>query len=102
MAVTEERVEQPQRAETSEGRIITIRGPVVEAEFPPEGMPEIGFALEIERTIGGETDTITAEVSQHIGESTVKAVCMRPTDGLIRGGKIVNTGASITVPVGPA
>ncbi|MGH2788192.1 MAG: F0F1 ATP synthase subunit beta [Actinomycetota bacterium] len=102
MAVTEERVEEQQRASTSEGRIITITGPVIEAEFPPEGMPEIGFALEMERTIGGQTDTITAEVAQHVGESVVKAICMKQTDGLIRGGKVVNTGASITVPVGPA
>ena len=102
MAVTEERTEGVERATTSEGRILTITGPVVEAEFPPEGMPEIGFALEMERTIGGETDTITAEVSQHIGDSTVKAVCMRPTDGLVRGQKILNTGAPITVPVGTA
>src|SRR5918999_76735 len=102
MAVTEERTEGVERATTSEGRILTITGPVVEAEFPPEGLPEIGFALEMERTIGGETDTITAEVSQHIGDSTVKAVCMRPTDGLVRGQKILNTGAPITVPVGTA
>src|ERR687892_237875 len=102
MAVTEERVEQPQRAETSEGRIITITGPVVEAEFPSEGLPEIDFALTVERTIGGTTDTITAEVSQHIGDSTVKAISMKQTDGLVRGAKVLNTGAPITVPVGPS
>jgi F-type H+/Na+-transporting ATPase subunit beta len=101
MAVTEERrVEQ--RVETSEGRVITITGPVIEAEFPPEGMPEIGFALTMERTIAGETDVITAEVAQHVGESTVKAICMKQTDGLVRGAKVINTGAAITVPVGPA
>jgi F-type H+-transporting ATPase subunit beta len=48
------------------------------------------------------TDTITAEVSQHIGHSTVKAICMKQTDGLVRGSKVTNTGAPITVPVGPA
>jgi F-type H+-transporting ATPase subunit beta len=101
MAVVEERVDE-QRARTSEGRVLTITGPVIEAEFPPEGMPEIGFALEMERTLGGQTDTITAEVAQHIGESTVKAICMKQTDGLVRGAKVVNTGRSITVPVGPS
>jgi F-type H+-transporting ATPase subunit beta len=101
MAVVEERVDE-QRARTSEGRVLTITGPVIEAEFPPEGMPEIGFALEMERTLSGQTDTITAEVAQHIGESTVKAICMKQTDGLVRGAKVVNTGSSITVPVGPS
>jgi F-type H+-transporting ATPase subunit beta len=102
MAVVEERVDEQQRARTSEGRVLTITGPVIEAEFPPEGMPEIGFALEMERTLGGQTDTITAEVAQHIGESTVKAICMKQTDGLVRGAKVLNTGSSITVPVGPS
>ena len=100
MAVTEERLTQERR--TSEGRVLRITGPVIEAEFPPDGLPEIGFALEIERSIGGETDIITAEVAQHVGESTVKAICMKMTDGLTRGAKVVNTGAPITVPVGPA
>jgi F-type H+-transporting ATPase subunit beta len=100
MAVTEERLEE-ERAPTSEGRVVRITGPVVEAEFPPEAMPEIGFALTMERTLAGETDTITAEVAQHVGQSTVKAVCMKPTDGLVRGTKVINTGAPITVPVGP-
>src|SRR5918996_2944652 len=99
MAVTEERLT-PEQRKTSEGRILTVTGPVIEVEFPPDGLPEIGFALEIERTLEGDTDTITAEVSQHIGESTVKAICLKPTDGLVRGAKVVNTGAPITVPVG--
>jgi F-type H+/Na+-transporting ATPase subunit beta len=102
MAVVEERVDEQQLGQTSVGRVLTVTGPVIEAEFPPEGMPEIGFALEMERTLGGTTDTITAEVAQHIGESTVKAVCMKQTDGLVRGAKVLNTGASITVPVGPS
>src|ERR687898_3587179 len=101
MAVTEERISE-ERGRTSEVRIIRITGPVLEVEFPPDGMPEIAFALTVQRTLGGQTDTITAEVSQHIGDSTVKAICMRPTDGLVRGAKVVNTGASITVPVGPS
>ncbi|MDQ3985551.1 MAG: F0F1 ATP synthase subunit beta [Actinomycetota bacterium] len=99
MAVTEERITEG-RGKTTEGRVLTITGPVIEAEFPPDGLPEIGYALTVDRTIAGETDTITAEVSQHIGESTVKAVCMKPTDGLVRGTKILNTGAPISVPVG--
>ncbi len=99
MAVTEERLS---GTRTSEGRVMTITGPVIEVEFPPDALPEIGYALEVERTIEGKTDTITAEVSQHIGESIVKAICMKATDGLVRGTKVLNTGAPITVPVGPA
>jgi F-type H+/Na+-transporting ATPase subunit beta len=99
VAVIEERAEP--RAARAEGRILTITGPVIEVEFPPDALPELGFALTVERTMEGETDTITAEVSQHIGHNTVKAICMKPTDGLIRGAKVVNTGTSITVPVGP-
>ncbi len=102
MAITEERLSGGDELRTSEGRILTITGPVIEVEFPPTQLPEIGYALTVERTIAGNTDTITAEVSQHIGESTVKAICMKATDGLVRGAKVTNTGAPITVPVGPA
>src|ERR687892_547187 len=101
MAVTEQPTVTEEKRATSEGRVLRITGPVVEAEFPPESMPEIGFALTVERTLEGKTDTITAEVSQHVGESIVKAVCMKPTDGLVRGAKVTNTGAPISVPVGP-
>jgi F-type H+/Na+-transporting ATPase subunit beta len=101
MAVTEERLAQEQ-PKTSEGRILSITGPVIDVEFPPHGLPEIGFALTVERTVGGETDTITAEVSGHIGANTVRAICMKMTDGLVRGATVTNTGAPITVPVGPA
>ena len=101
MAITEERLSEG-RGQTSEGRVLTITGPVIEVEFPPDALPELRYALTVERTVGGETDTITAEVSQHVGDSTVKAVCMKATDGLVRGTKVINTGAPITVPVGPA
>ena len=101
MAVTEQRAETEQRPTTTEGRVLRITGPVVEVEFPPDGIPEIGFALTFDRTLEGTTDTITAEVAQHIGESVVKAVCMKATDGLVRGAKVTNTGAPISVPVGP-
>src|SRR3989337_1866719 len=100
MAVTEERLSASGKAE-ADGRILRITGPVIEVEFPPNDLPELAFALTVERTAGGKTDTITAEVSQHIGESVVKAICMKQTDGLVRGAPVKNTGAPITVPVGP-
>ena len=99
MAVTEQRMSE---RKTSEGRILSVTGPVIEVEFPPDELPEIGYALTVERTIGGDTDTITAEVSQHVGESTVRAVCMKNIDGLVRGSTVTNTGAPISVPVGKA
>jgi F-type H+-transporting ATPase subunit beta len=102
MAITEDRATQEvARRETKEGRIVSVTGPVIQVEFPPEAIPEIGYALQIERTLEGETDVITAEVAQHVGESTIKAICMRPIDGLVRGAKVLNTGAPISVPVGP-
>jgi F-type H+/Na+-transporting ATPase subunit beta len=99
MAVAEKRLAD---RKTSEGRILAVTGPVIEVEFPPDGLPEIGFALTVERTIAGDTDVITAEVSQHIGESTVRAVCLKNIDGLVRGSVVTNTGAPISVPVGKA
>ncbi|HEX9694786.1 MAG TPA: F0F1 ATP synthase subunit beta [Actinomycetota bacterium] len=91
---------EPQKATLADGRVIQVIGPVVDVEFPPNALPEINFALKIEREVDGKRDEITAEVAQHIGESVVRAVCMLPTDGLRRGAKVANTGSAITVPVG--
>jgi F-type H+-transporting ATPase subunit beta len=83
-----------------EGRVVAIIGPVVDVEFPPDALPEINWAVEFEVTVAGETSTIVAEVAQHIGESRVRCICMRATDGLVRGTTVRNTGQPITVPVG--
>jgi F-type H+-transporting ATPase subunit beta len=83
------------------GRVVRVIGPVVDVEFPPTGLPEINFALTLERTMEGKTDTITCEVAQHVGESVVRAIAMKPTDGVVRGTKVENTGFPIRVPVGP-
>jgi F-type H+-transporting ATPase subunit beta len=82
------------------GRVVRVIGPVVDVEFPPDDLPEINFALTVERTLGEDTGSITMEVAQHIGENAVRAIAMRPTDGLVRGSPVTNTGASISVPVG--
>ena len=82
------------------GRVLRVIGPVVDVEFPPDGLPEINNALTVERTLGDETGVITMEVAQHIGDNTVRAVAMRPTDGLVRGAPVTDTGSPITVPVG--
>jgi F-type H+-transporting ATPase subunit beta len=86
---------------TADGRIIRVTGPVVDVEFPPGDLPEINHALTFERESAGRTVTVTAEVAQHIGDRRVRAVCMAPTDGVMRGTGVVNTGGPISVPVGP-
>jgi F-type H+/Na+-transporting ATPase subunit beta len=96
MAMTEESVQQ----KIQDGRVVNIIGPVVDVEFPPGHLPEILTALRIEREVDGKKDEIVAEVAQHLGHSVVKAVCMRPTDGLRRGARVINTGSPMTVPVG--
>jgi F-type H+/Na+-transporting ATPase subunit beta len=83
------------------GRIRRVIGPVVDVDFPPGELPEINMAIEVERTLDGETTTIVCEVAQHIGDSTVRAIAMKPTDGLVRGAPVKNLGSPITVPVGP-
>jgi len=98
MAITE--AEATKTAERAEGRVVNVIGPVVDVEFPPEHLPEIDTAIEITRETPDGTDTITAEVSQHIGDNIVKAICMQPTDGLRRGAVTRNTGAPLKVPVG--
>jgi F-type H+-transporting ATPase subunit beta len=86
--------------ERAKGRIVRVIGPVVDVEFPPTELPEINTALTVEITLGGETHPITCEVAQHIGDSTVRAIALKPTDGLVRGAPVENTGSPIKVPVG--
>ena len=86
--------------ELKEGRVVAIAGPVVDVEFPPDSLPEINHAVELDIELEGETLTVVAEVAQQIGEGRVRAICMRPTDGLKRGTVVRNTGRGITMPVG--
>jgi F-type H+-transporting ATPase subunit beta len=83
------------------GRVVQVIGPVVDVEFPPESLPEINTALELDRTLEDDTQTIVCEVAQHIGESMVRAIAMKPTDGVVRGSTVRNTGSPIAMPVGP-
>ena len=82
------------------GRIARITGPVIDAEFPADAMPEIYNALTVQLTLGGQTSTITFEVAQHLGENMVRAIAMQATDGLVRGQEVIDTGQPISVPVG--
>ncbi len=83
-----------------DGRVVAIAGPVVDIEFPSDALPEINTALELDVELESETITITAEVAQQIGDSRVRAICLKPTDGLPRGAIVRNTGHGITMPVG--
>ena len=87
-------------AELKSGKIISIAGPVIDAEFPPGALPEINTALEFDIIVDGEAQAIKAEVAQQLGDNRVRAIAMKPTDGLQRGAEVRNTGAGITVPVG--
>ena len=82
----------------AEGRIVQIVGAVVDVEFPPDDLPPLYNALELDTDAG---DSVVLEVEQHIGDSTVRCVSMRPTEGLRRGTGVRDTGGPIRVPVGP-
>src|SRR6185436_16855368 len=93
-------VAEPTKAETGVGRVVRVIGPVVDAEFPRDQMPEIYSALHVDVTLSEGTRTLTLEVAQHLGDNLVRAISMQPTDGLVRGAEVTDTGAPISVPVG--
>src|SRR3954466_16033251 len=98
MTITADSPSTPKQGGT--GRVARVIGPVVDVEFSPDEMPEIYNALEVERTMGGETTVLTLEVARHIGDNLVRGIAMQPTDGLVRGAPVTDTGAPISVPVG--
>jgi len=85
------------------GTIVQVIGPVIDVQFEDEELPSIYNAIRVfdEGTNNMKFDIYT-EVEQHLGENRVRAVSMEPTEGLIRGMKVYDTGAPITVPVGDA
>jgi len=82
------------------GRIVKVAGPVVDVEFPPDALPEINFALEVDLEVAGIANTVICEVAQQLGDDKIRAVALAPTDGIVRGAEVRNTGAPISVPVG--
>lgn len=84
-------------ADMHTGKITQIIGAVLDIRFSEGELPEINEAVKITRQDGS---TLTVEVSQHLGDDTVRCIAMGPTDGLIRGMEANATGAPITVPVG--
>jgi F-type H+-transporting ATPase subunit beta len=88
----------PNKKDVRTGRVIAITGPVVDVEFPQDHLPAIFNAVEIERE---GLDPLVVEVQQHLGNNWVRTVAMTTTDGLARGAAAADTGAPISVPVGP-
>jgi F-type H+-transporting ATPase subunit beta len=83
------------------GKIVQVIGPVLDVEFEAEHLPELYNALEITaKAATGESIHVIAEVQQHIGRNQVRAVAMSSTDGVERGFEVLDTGSSISVPVG--
>ena len=88
-------------SERAEGRVVQVIGPVVDVEFPEGRLPAIFNAVNIQdRSEAGEM-AVVVEVAQHLGENRVRCVAMQATDGLVRGMRALDTGAPITIPVGP-
>jgi F-type H+/Na+-transporting ATPase subunit beta len=96
---TAEKTDKSTKSETS-GRVVRITGPVVDVEFPRGSVPELFNALHAEITFEELKKTLTLEVANHLGDNLVRTISMQPTDGLVRGVEVVDTGASISVPVG--
>lgn len=97
--------EAEQEVNPTAGRVTRVQGSVIDVEFPVGYLPDIYNALKVDiNTVGNtEGDTvheITLEVEQHLGDSTVRAVALKPTDGLVRGALVRDTGGPISVPVG--
>ena len=89
-------VDQQQSQTQSQGKIVQCIGAVVDVEFPRDEMPKVYDALKMEGS------ALTLEVQQQLGDGVVRTIALGSSDGLRRGVTISNTGAPITVPVGPA
>jgi F-type H+-transporting ATPase subunit beta len=93
--------EKPVSAPAKAGRVVQVIGPVVDIEFEGGHLPAIYNAVRIMGE-GKQPIDVIAEVEQHLGENRVRTVAMKPTDGMQRGMKAVDTGGPISMPVGPA
>ncbi len=88
------------QTELAPGRVVAIAGPVIDVEFPRGALPELNNAITFDINVDGEAIPVIAEVAQQLGDGRVRAVCLKPTDGLVRGTPVHNTGRGINVPVG--
>ena len=86
-------------AELNTGKLTQIIGAVLDIKFPEGKLPEINDAINVPLADGKK---LVVEVSQHLGDDTVRCIAMGPTDGLVRGMEAQATGGPISVPVGEA
>src|SRR5215207_2756471 len=86
--------------ETTTGRVVRVTGPVVDVEFPRNTIPELYNALTVDVALETVAKRLTLEVAQHLGDNLVRTISMAPTDGLVRGQEVTDTGRPISVPVG--
>jgi F-type H+-transporting ATPase subunit beta len=94
---------QAEETTVATGRVARVVGPVVDVEFPADAIPDIYNALQTDVTFsqdGEDARTLTFEVAQHLGDNMVRTISMQPTDGLVRGAEVRDTGGPISVPVG--
>jgi F-type H+-transporting ATPase subunit beta len=82
------------------GRVSRIIGPVIDVEFPADAMPAMYNLLTVVVELAGEKKSLNLEVAQHIGDNMVRAISLQPTDGVVRGAPVKDTGGPIMVPVG--
>ncbi|NMO04974.1 F0F1 ATP synthase subunit beta [Gordonia sp. TBRC 11910] len=87
-------------SDSAAGRVVRIIGPVVDIEFPRGSVPDLFNALHSQVELPSVAKTLTLEVAQHLGDNLVRAISMQPTDGLVRGAIVTDTGKPISVPVG--
>lgn len=87
---------------TNIGRIVRVIGSVVDIEFASDQMPNIYNALKTTVSTEGQEHELILEVQQHLPDSVVRAIALKPTDGLVRGSKVQDCGSPISVPVGDA
>jgi F-type H+/Na+-transporting ATPase subunit beta len=83
-----------------DGRVVAIAGPVIDVEFPPGAVPQINTAISLDIMVDGTPNEVRAEVAQQIGDNRVRAICLKPTDGLTRGTTVRNLGHGLSMPVG--
>ena len=102
MATTTKQTENSKNAKGTDtnGRVVRITGPVVDVEFPRGSVPDLFNALHAEVTFEALAKTLTLEVAQHLGDSLVRTISLQPTDGLVRGVEVIDTGNS-TSTTGP-
>src|ERR1700753_2873079 len=97
MAATTQQAEKSTNSKGGEagGRVVRTTGPVVDVEFPRGSVPELFNALHADISYKDLAKTLTLEVAQHLGDNLVRTISMQPTDGLVRGVEVTDTGKGI-------